>query len=44
MVGQRFWKYGQPLTPNPENQSVYNEKYQAYKALRSLYVARRRKK
>ncbi len=41
-VGQRFWKYGQPLTPNAAHQAIYNEKYQVYKTLRGLYMAQRK--
>jgi xylulokinase len=43
-VGQRFWKYGEPLTPNAAHQAIYNEKYQAYKVLRGLYMMQRRKR
>ena len=40
-IAGRFWKYGEPLRPNPEHQAIYNKKYQAYKTLRGLYMEQR---
>lgn len=42
-VAQRFWKYGEPILPNPEHQEIYHNKYQMYKTLRGLYMEQRRK-
>lgn len=36
-VAERFWQYGQPIRPSA-NQAIYNERYEVYKALRSLYM------
>ena len=43
-VAQRFWKYGEPILPNPEHQEIYHNKYQMYKTLRGLYMEQRRNK
>ena len=40
-VAQRFWRYGDPVRPDPAHQAVYNEKFKQFKALRSLYRNRR---
>ena len=40
-IAGHFWKYGEPLRPNPEHQAIYNKKYQAYKTLRGLYMEQR---
>ena len=42
-VAQQFWKYGEPILPNPAHQESYNNKYQLYKTLRGLYMEQRRK-
>lgn len=36
-VAKRFWKYGEPIRPNPENVKIYHERYEAYKLLRAAY-------
>ncbi len=36
-VAQRFWQYGEPIRPG-KNQAIYNQRYEVYKALRSLYM------
>lgn len=43
-VAQRFWKYGEPILPNPEHQEIYHNMYQMYKTLRGLYVEQKRNK
>ena len=40
-IAERFRNYGAPIRPNPAHQTVYNEKYKTYKALRSLYMEHR---
>lgn len=41
-IAKQFWKYGDPIFPNPEHQKIYNKKYKMYTALRSLYIEQRR--
>ena len=41
-IAKRFWNYGDPIRPNPENQEVYNRKFRMYKALRSVYMENRK--
>ena len=41
-IAKRFWKYGDPILPNPEHQEIYNKKYKMYTTLRSLYIEQRR--
>jgi len=36
-IAKKFWQYGEPICPGA-NQAVYNERYEIYKALRSLYL------
>ena len=36
-IAKRFWKYGEPITPNEENRNIYTQRYEGYKALRSAY-------
>ncbi len=36
-VARRFWKYGDPICPDPEHRRIYDEKYTFYKILRSAY-------
>jgi len=36
-IAKRFWKYGNPVQPNAEYASLYNRRYQVYKALRTAY-------
>lgn len=36
-VAKPFWRYGATVTPNPENQKIYDEKYARYCQLRKLY-------
>lgn len=42
-VAERFWQYGEVVSPKPEHQEIYNRKYRMYKALRELYLEQRRK-
>ena len=44
VVAKRFWKYGEPILPDPEFRKIYDNKYQMYKTLRGLYMEQRRKK
>lgn len=37
-IAKRFWQYGDPIHPNVEHRSFYNERYQIYKSLRGLYL------
>lgn len=37
-IAKRFWQYGETVKPNPTHQKIYDEKYQFYKTLRTLYV------
>ncbi len=41
-IAKRFWNYGDPIRPNPENQKIYSRKFQMYKALRSIYMENRK--
>lgn len=41
-IARRFWQYSEAIRPNPEHQAIYHQKYQAYKALRGLYMKQRR--
>ena len=36
-IAERFWQYGEPICPGA-NQAAYNDRYEIYKALRSLYL------
>lgn len=36
-IAKRFWQYGEPITPNKEHASFYNQRYAFYKALRAAY-------
>jgi len=42
-VAERFWKYEEPIQPDPINQGIYGRKYRLYKTLRGLYMEQRRK-
>ena len=37
VIAKNFWQYGDAIRPGP-NQAIYNERYEIYKALRSLYL------
>lgn len=37
-LAKRFAKYGEAVTPNPDKQKIYDEKYENYKKLRAIYV------
>lgn len=37
-IAARFLRYGEPVRPNPEHQRVYEQRYQAFKVLRGLYL------
>ena len=37
-IAKCFWQYGETVRPNPVHQKIYDEKYQFYKTLRTLYV------
>lgn len=41
-IAKRSARYGQPVLPDPEHIAVYQDKYEAYKALRGLYIESRR--
>lgn len=41
-IAKRFWNYGDPIRPNPENQEIYSRKFRMYKALRSIYTDQRK--
>ncbi|MBQ8769352.1 MAG: hypothetical protein IJZ15_06895 [Oscillospiraceae bacterium] len=36
-IAKNFWQYGEAIRPGA-NQTIYNERYEIYKALRSLYL------
>jgi len=40
-IARRMRSYGTAVTPDPGRQVVYNQRYEAYKALRSLYKQQR---
>lgn len=42
-VAEKFWRYGETVRPNAENQAIYNKRYEVYKTLRGLYMEQRRK-
>lgn len=42
-IAKRFWHYDKPIAPMAEQQTIYNRKYQMYKAFRKLYLEQRRK-
>ena len=42
VIGKNFWRYGQSVRPDPENQPLYEKKYQMYKVLRTFYTEQRR--
>ena len=37
-IARRFWQYGQTVEPNPAHQTIYEERYGLYKALRQFYT------
>ncbi len=41
-LAERFWQYGQAITPIAANQAIYEQRYQAYKTLRGLYLEKLR--
>ena len=36
-IARSFWRYADPVEPNPENVEIYNRRYQLYKTLRAFY-------
>ena len=36
-VAKRFWKYGDPIRPNPDHKAIYDKKYGQYRTLRRIY-------
>jgi len=40
-VAQRFWRYAEPVEPDPARQAIYDQRYQRFKALRSLIIERK---
>ena len=36
-IAPKFWCYGETMKPNPEYQSIYNQRYALYKQLRAFY-------
>ena len=36
-LAEGFWRYAEPVRPNPEHQAVYDRRYQLYKQLRAFY-------
>ena len=41
-LAESFWQYSQTITPNAANREIYNQRYEVYKTLRSLYLGTRR--
>lgn len=39
-IARRMRAYGDAVTPDPHRQAIYEQRYEAYKALRSLYKSR----
>ncbi len=36
-LAEGFWRYAEPVRPNPEHQAIYDRRYQLYKQLRAFY-------
>ena len=36
-IARSFWRYADPVEPDPENVEIYNRRYQLYKTLRAFY-------
>ena len=36
-LAEGFWRYAEPVRPNPEHQAIYHQRYQLYKQLRAFY-------
>ena len=37
-VASCFWQYGEPIKPDAKHRDYYNQRYEFYKTLRSLYT------
>lgn len=36
-IAKRFWRYAEPVRPNPEHRKIYDIRYELYKTLRAFY-------
>ena len=36
-LAEGFWRYAEPIRPNPEHMAVYTQRYELYKQLRAFY-------
>ena len=40
-VAKKFWRYAEPVEPNPAHRAIYDQRYERFKALRGLIIERK---